>query len=69
MLESAKDELRRRYTSFATDARTNYLQSLINENESFDSNVQAGLSQSATNSTEARQQYLEAVQQAGGIQQ
>ena len=69
MLESAKAELRKRYTSFATDARTNYLQSLINENESFNSNVEAGLSQSATNSTEARQQYLEAVQQAGGIQQ
>lgn len=61
IIEEAKNELRRRYQSPATEARNQYLQSIINNDPSYDTNVQAGMQESITNAETARKKYLESL--------
>lgn len=62
IIEEAKAELRKRYSSVATDARANHLQPAINGDATYDSNVQSGMSEGATNDAATRKKYLESLQ-------
>lgn len=61
IIEEAKSELRRRYQSPATEARNQYLQSIINNDPTYDTNVQSGMQESITNAESARKKYLESL--------
>lgn len=63
IVSQALEELRKRYTNPAVSARKSYLESIINEDvDGYNSNVQAGMSESITNAQEARKTYLDSLQ-------
>ena len=53
----AQQELAARYSQ--SDLRNNYIQSIINGDESYNTNVEAGMDQESTSTLEARRKYLE----------
>ena len=61
VVEEAKNELRRRYQAPATTARNEYLQSSINNDPSYNANVQTGMDESTTNAQSARRNYIESL--------
>ena len=63
IVSQALEELRKRYTNPAVSARKSYLESIINGDiDGYNSNVQAGMSESITNAQEARKTYLDSLQ-------
>ena len=53
----AQEELAARYSQ--SDLRNNYIQSIINGEEAYNTNVESGMDQDASTTIEARKQYLE----------
>ena len=56
----AQEELAARYSQ--SDLRNNYIQSIINGDEAYSSNVESGMDEDATSTVEARKKYLETLQ-------
>lgn len=61
VVELAKKELSARYSQTSKDLRNQYLQSVINNDTSYDANVKAGMQTDITNSESTRKQYLESL--------
>ena len=61
IVEQASQELAARYSQHSKDVRNQYLQSVINDEMGYDSNVQAGLDESSSSSKSTRKQYLESL--------
>ena len=61
MAEIAKEELAARYTEAAKALRNNYLQGLINADESYFENIQGSVEEEIGNSISTRQNYLESL--------
>ena len=61
----ASEELASRYSEPAKKARNDYLQSLINNSEDYNENIQDKADEKITNQTTARQKYLESLANGG----
>ena len=61
----ASEELASRYSEPAKKARNDYLQSLINNSEDYNENIQGKADEKITNQTTARQKYLESLANGG----
>lgn len=62
IIETAKRELKSRYTQDIVSIRNNYLQSLIDSQSGYNTNVQTGINESIVNTDEARRKYLQSLQ-------
>lgn len=62
IVEKAMKELAARYAQSAKDLRNQYLQPGINNDQSYDANVQTGMDQDITNASATRKKYLETLQ-------
>ena len=60
IVEKAKSELNERYSA-ASSLRNDYIQSEINNNSAYDSNIQTGVTNGITNSQTTRKQYLDSL--------
>ena len=54
-------ELAARYSNSAKNLRNNYLQTSINDDPAYKSNVVTGIDESITNTQETRKQYLDSL--------
>lgn len=61
IVEIASAELAARYSDASKGNRNDYIQSQINNEQSYDTNVQSGLEESANNSLSTRQEYLKSL--------
>ena len=61
IVKEAQAELAARYTQAAKDLRNQYLQEEINQETTYDSNVQTGMDESIVNSNTARDEYIDSL--------
>lgn len=62
IVENAMNGLKARLTQAAADLRNQYVQSIINGDQAYSTNVQTGMETGITNSDSARKDYLDSLQ-------
>ena len=67
IVELAREELASRYSQAAVNLRNQYLQTLINEDETYKTNVQTEMDADVTEGRSTRQRYLQSIQEASGV--
>ena len=62
IVQTAMDALKARLTQSAADLRNQYIQSMINNDQTYNTNVQSGMETGITNSDAARKEYLDSLE-------